>query len=899
MKTIFVWLCFALLSVFQTAYSQTCPPNLDFEKGDFSNWQCFTGTTASDGIKNVITLNETPPVAGRHEIITASTLPKKDYYGNFPIFCPYGGSYSVKLGNDQTNGEAEGLSYTFTVPATIDTFTFTYFYAVVFEDPAHEFNQQPRFFVTAYDVATGEVVNCASYDYVANGSMPGFEKSDKSATVLYKNWSPTSLQFAGLGGRSVRLEFKTADCTLGGHFGYAYVDVGSGCSNILASAPYCKETNSLTLNAPYGFQTYTWYNENYTAVVGNQQSITFSPPPVTAGVFNVDVVPYPGYGCRDTFHAVVTPLSIPDTPATPDYVFCQYAAAASLEAMPSPGNDIVWYLGDTTGAGTDRAPVPPTGIPQTYTYYVSQKALFGCESFRKKVVARIVPTPTASFTCNNIRQCENGNRFIFTSTSTNQSKSVYYWDFGDGKTISSANDSVVTHGYATSGSFYVKLKVENAGTCSSESTLFITVVPKPMANFTFPPIICENQTPVTVVDQSYVPGGVAVINKWWWNFDGTVSHAQNPGAFIPRNPGAISVKLVATTAEGCYSDTAAVTMPVHYQPNAAFKYSAALCENELIRFTDLSRMPQNAGTESIVKWDWKFLNRISGVQNPALNLLSGLQHARLVTETNFGCRSSEADSVLTIYAKPGIQLSINDSCVFRAIKYKAHDLQNTVHTWYWNFGNGLYKDDAVISKTYATEGARPFMLIGETVHGCKDTILRPFTIYDNKAFAGRDTLTAIGEPVQLNAKGSSNNTYAWSPATGLSDPAIENPIAILDRDQTYRLDAVTKEGCDSHSSILIKRYKGPDLYIPNAFTPNSDGKNDLLKVFPVGIRSFQYLAVYNRYGELIFKTTNYTTGWDGTYKGTKLGTETFVVVAQALDYKGKILLKKGTVTLIR
>ncbi|MGM3151233.1 hypothetical protein, partial [Escherichia coli] len=83
-----------------------------------------------------------------------------------------------------------------------------------------------------YDVLTGVPINCASFDYVASGGIPGFETSLNSIDVLYKDWTPAALQFAGLGGRQVRLEFKTADCTLGGHFGYAYVDVSTGCSNI-------------------------------------------------------------------------------------------------------------------------------------------------------------------------------------------------------------------------------------------------------------------------------------------------------------------------------------------------------------------------------------------------------------------------------------------------------------------------------------------------------------------------------------------------------------------------------------------------------------------------------------------------------------------------------------------
>jgi gliding motility-associated-like protein len=89
------------------------------------------------------------------------------------------------------------------------------------------------------------------------------------------------------------------------------------------------------------------------------------------------------------------------------------------------------------------------------------------------------------------------------------------------------------------------------------------------------------------------------------------------------------------------------------------------------------------------------------------------------------------------------------------------------------------------------------------------------------------------------------------------------------------------------------------LYVPSGFTPNHDGLNDILKVFPVGMKSFGYMAVYDRWGQLMFRTTNYHQGWDGTFKGTQLGTGTFIYVTEAIDYKGKRLFRKGTVTLIR
>ncbi len=887
-----------ILFVFQNSFSQTCPPNIDFEAGDFSNWQCYTGTSSMLNGKNIISLSASLPVSGRHDIITSTTA--KDPFGNFPQLCPYGSNNSVKLGNSSSGSLAEGLSYTFTVPATIDTFTFTYFYAVVFENPGHTDPEQPRFFVTAYEVATGKVINCASYDYVSTGALPGFKLSAQGSLVLYKDWTPTSLQFAGLSGKEVRLEFKTADCTRGGHFGYAYLDVGSGCSNILATAPYCIETNSLLLNAPYGFNTYTWYNSNFSAVVGNLQSITLSPPPATAGVFWVDAIPYPGYGCRDTFQAVVKPLPVPDTPvAVSHYAYCQFRPALVLSATQSIGNDLLWYMAATGGIGSSVPPIPSTAVAGIFNYYVSQKVLFGCESFRKKITVTVTPTPVSAFTINALRQCQNGNQFTFTSTSTSRFKPVYEWDFGDGQTMASKTDSIVNHVYTNSGNFTVRLKVVNDSVCSAERTAVVVIIPKPVALYNFPAVVCQSQTQVALQDLSSVPGNVSTINTWWWSIGGTISTQKNPAVFLPATPGPLQVQLVATTQEGCRSDTVSNILDVHYRPIAAYRFTTPLCNNEGIHFTSTSTLPQAPATEFINKWSWQF-NGITALQENSLLLLpAGVYSSRLIAESNFGCRSLALDSVFTVYAKPNIGLTISDSCVTRIISLDAQDQLNTVTNWYWDFGNGLFAGARQMTKVYNKVGANTVTLIGKTINGCKDTLIRPFTIYENKANAGRDTVAAQNEPVQLNARGTPGQRYLWTPITGLDSSNIQNPVALLDYDQLYRLYSITKEGCDNNSKILIRRYKGPKLYIPSGFTPNGDGKNDVLKVFPVGIKVFHHFTIYNRFGETVFHTKDYTMGWNGMHKKTPVETGAFIAIAEAIDYKGKLMSVKQTVMVIR
>ncbi len=176
-------------------------------------------------------------------------------------------------------------------------------------------------------------------------------------------------------------------------------------------------------------------------------------------------------------------------------------------------------------------------------------------------------------------------------------------------------------------------------------------------------------------------------------------------------------------------------------------------------------------------------------------------------------------------------------------------------------------------------------------------VTRPAIVY-----AGRDTTLAIGQPLPLFAADVNNigfAQYQWSPSYGLNDPFIANPTAILDRDMVYNVTARNSIGCLASDDIRIKVYKGPDIYVPNAFTPDGNGVNDILRAIPVGIKDFRYFRIFNRWGTLIFTTNTALTGWDGTIKGNRQPTETYVWMAEGLDYKGNIVQRRGTVTVIK
>jgi gliding motility-associated-like protein len=106
--------------------------------------------------------------------------------------------------------------------------------------------------------------------------------------------------------------------------------------------------------------------------------------------------------------------------------------------------------------------------------------------------------------------------------------------------------------------------------------------------------------------------------------------------------------------------------------------------------------------------------------------------------------------------------------------------------------------------------------------------------------------------------------------------------------------------CFGTDDIVVRVFKtGPDLFIPSAFTPNNDGKNDILKPVAVGMKGLTFFRIYNRWGQMLFSTSEIGKGWNGTFGGSDQPSGTYVYMAEAVDYLDKKVTKKGTVVLLR
>jgi gliding motility-associated-like protein len=365
MKGNFTFIVFVLLML-QAAGQKTCPANIDFEAGSFSNWNCYTGTTSEKNNNNVITVTASGPVSDRHTLYARGAASNVDPYGLFPINPPDGSGFAVRLGNDINGSEAERITYQFTVPANAKDASFTYRYAVVFQDPGHNANEQPRFIARMLDVQTNRYLPCASNEYIATASLPGFQVSSIDASVKYKTWSSVFLNLDAYAGKTLQLEFTTADCTRGAHWGYAYIDVGD--CNVTASALYECNPNIASFTGPPGFQEYRWYNDNFTQLLGTGEQLVLNPAPKINNI-NVIVVPFNGFGCSDTLQASIYPI-LPLANAGPDTVICP-GRTFTLGIPAVSGFTYVWspasFLSDSLVAQPTGSPPRPASYVVTVT----------------------------------------------------------------------------------------------------------------------------------------------------------------------------------------------------------------------------------------------------------------------------------------------------------------------------------------------------------------------------------------------------------------------------------------------------------------------------------------------------------------------------------------------------
>jgi len=208
--------------------------------------------------------------------------------------------------------------------------------------------------------------------------------------------------------------------------------------------------------------------------------------------------------------------------------------------------------------------------------------------------------------------------------------------------------------------------------------------------------------------------------------------------------------------------------------------------------------------------------------------------------------------------------------------------------------------------TYPDTGTYEITLtVGSGASACTDIFSREITLLypPEITIEIEPEIISLGESTQLNVSQNSNYTYEWSPANSLDFSDIPNPVATPTETTTYTVIVTTKEGCVSEAMITVEvlppACDEPNIFIPNAFTPNNDGENDIFRVRASSLITEFYLAVYNRWGEQIFESRDIATGWDGAFRGRTLSPDVYGFFVQIRCGDNEEYFKKGNVTLLR
>jgi len=256
------------------------------------------------------------------------------------------------------------------------------------------------------------------------------------------------------------------------------------------------------------------------------------------------------------------------------------------------------------------------------------------------------------------------------------------------------------------------------------------------------------------------------------------------------------------------------------------------------------------------------------------------------------------------------QICYNTSAVLNAVISIGTSYAWSNYGTLTNAGSGVISSlPFTITPTASPKATTDYVLSIENA-GCPNLLIDTFHVRVLPPIivdAGDDTSVVVGEPLQLKATSNDTTTpagdsFVWTPIIGLNNPNIYDPVGIYTSETDsvrYYVTATSMYGCTGTGTMLVKVFKtGPDIFVPNAFTPGG-ATNNLFRPVPVGISSLSFFRVYNREGQLVYETKRIGDGWDGYINGHMEVTGTYVWMVQGTTYTGKIVSRKGTVILVR
>ena len=547
-------------------------------------------------------------------------------------------------------------------------------------------------------------------------------------------------------------------------------------------------------------------------------------------------------------------------------------------------NSYFWDFGDlTTLADTSRSTMPTYTYPDTgiYTVKVIANKNAPCSDSTTAEV-RVYPGFFPDF--NITGMCMNAPiQFSDQTTATYGNVNFWRYDFGVLSTLADTSRlQNPQHTYAAIGSYTAEFIVGSTKGCRDTIYKTVTVIDKP------PIIMAFRDTVICNIDtvQLNATGSGAV--SWTPNYNIINSTSVTPFVF----PKSTTVYTVEFNDNGC-RNTDSVRVRVITRVNLTVSNDTSICANDPVQLS--------ANTDGL-QFAWATDPTLSSpnILNPIATPSATTTYQ--ITARTGGCTATE-NVVVTIVPRPTVNAGNDVAICYDASTQLNAQTNGTAFTW---SNSSSLSDPNVLNPIASPANTTSYVLAATDVNsGCPkaayDTVIVTVLPKVN-ASAGNDTVIIANLPLELKATG--GVSYQWSPATGLNDPYIQGPIAMLDGNPehvTYTVTVSNQAGCIDTASISIRVFKtGPEIFVPTGFTPNGDGKNDVFRPIYVGMKSIDYFQVYNRWGALLYThSVDDGQGWDGTIKGLRQNAGTFIWMVRATDITGKVHLKKGTVMLIR
>jgi gliding motility-associated-like protein len=589
---------------------------------------------------------------------------------------------------------------------------------------------------------------------------------------------------------------------------------------------------------------------------------------------------------RKELHVKVGSCNVISATLSPEYVNCKTRDVSFFNQTPDGIVSHYWDFG-VPGITTDTStlPMPTYTYPDTGVYTLRYRVLSGVGCADSTIATvRVFPGFSPGFIFNGV--CANRpTQFFDTTRATYGFVNSWSWDFGE-STVTNDNSSLQNpvFTYPLSGTKPVVFIVGSSKGCRDTVYKNIPIIDKPIITFPFKDtLICNGDT--------LQLHGIG---------NGSFSWTPNTNMFNPNTADPTVFPSVTTTYtarlddNGCINTDTVRVRVVNFVTMIG-RPDTTICLTDSVQlgvtYTNALKF-QWTPTTGIA--DPTVLNAMALPTAPSqsYHLLARIGHC--IAEDDLGVNTVPYP---TSNAGPDTSICYNTDAFL-------HGSVNATN-FIWTPVSTLNNPSVLDPVAHPLDTTAYILMAISPLSGCpkpvRDTVIvnvLPKII----PFAGRDTSVIVNQPLQFNATG--GTSYIWSPATGLSNPNIPNPIGIYNNSDfdriKYKVSVFNTSGCEDSAFVTVKIFRLPaQVLVPTAFTPNSDGNNDLFRPIGLGITKILYFRVFNRWGQLVFTTTQNNHGWDGKINGKDQGTDVFVWVVKAVDYTGKDFFAKGTVTLIR